>query len=281
MAPKNPLPATREIIARLKTDLDQLIQVANETPPSSTERRRLDVSIREMVEKCDTLLRDLDPVRQPKSMFDPGNPAVVGRFVALAMIAQPRSPLTEIERFYGSGIYALYYSGEFSAYAPIRGTETPIYVGKADPQAGNAKTPRQQGERLSSRLKDHARAIGKASSTLSLEDFQYRSLVVQSGWQEAAEAYLIRLFQPIWNDETRIAYGLGKHGDDPKTRSNKRSPWDTLHPGRDWAHRDPGMLDARAVPEIISDLEKHFADQVIFKDLEQLLAEFIQELRQI
>ena len=110
-----------------------------------------------------------------------------------------------------------------------------------------------EGDRLSNRLNDHRKNIGKAA-TLQLEDFEYRALVVQTGWQTAAEDYLIHLFKPIWNNEVKICYGFGKHGDDPGTRANLRSPWDTLHPGRVWAHRDPNMKDARSAKRIVEDI---------------------------
>lgn len=85
----------------------------------------------------------------------------------------------------------------------------------------------EQGAKLCGRLSDHRKNIDKATSTLNLTDFEFRSLVVQSGWETAAEDYLIHLFSPIWNSETNILYGLGKHGDSATTRANKRSPWDT------------------------------------------------------
>jgi len=270
-----------EIANRLKADLAELIAATEAAPPTTTARKKLDTELRELVEGMDTFLRELDPVRQPRFMFDPGNPAVVGRFIALAMISQPRMNLTQIERFYGSGVYALYYNGGFPAYGPIKGTETPIYVGKADPQADTARLPIEQGERLYGRLRDHNRNIRKAKDTLNIEDFEYRSLVVQSGWQSAAEDYLIRLFMPIWNNETGICYGLGKHGDDPNTRANLRSPWDTVHPGRDWAWRDPNMGDAKPHKQIIGDLGRHFATEDVYTDLDQVLRGFIEELKQL
>lgn len=269
------------IVARLKDDLDALIAVANENAPSSAARRQLDGSVRELMARMDAMLRDLDPVSHPHFMFDPGNPAVVGRFIALAMIAQPRIPLSDVGRFYGAGVYAIYYKGGLPAYAPIKGTETPIYVGKADPQTDTAKRPIEQGEKLSVRLKEHLRNIKKAEDTLAIEDFEFRSLVVQSGWQGAAEDYLINLFKPVWNNETGICYGLGKHGDAPTTRANLRSPWDTLHPGRDWAHRDPNMKDARPREQILSGLARHFSTVRIYSDLSQVMAGFMEELRQL
>jgi len=270
-----------EIMGRLHASLAELVETAIEAPPSSISRNQLDTELRELVGNVNNFLRKLDPVRQPRFMFDPGNPAVVGRFIALAMISQPRSPLSEIDRFYGSGVYALYYNGDFSAYAAIKDTETPIYVGKADPQSDTAKQPTEQGERLYGRLRDHRRNIGKAVDTLNVKDFQYRSLVVQSGWQGAAEDYLINLFKPVWNNETKICYGLGKHGDAPETRTNLRSPWDTLHPGRDWAWRDPEMANARPRSTILRDLRQHFKKEAVYTKLDQVLREFVEELRQL
>jgi Eco29kI restriction endonuclease len=141
-------------------------------------------------------------------------------------------------------------------YAQISCSETPIYVGQASPAKANARAPMEQGDRLARRLDDHRRNIAKATSTLSIDDFECRMLVVQSGWETAAEDYLIDLFKPIWNNETNILYGLGKHGDDADTRANKRSPWDTLHPGREWAAKT--TQDARTPQQIQTDLRQHF-----------------------
>ena len=276
--PRNPV---ADILGRLGAELTALAETTVDSKPSVSARRRLDSDLRELISRADALLRQLDPVHQPRFVFDPGDPAVVGRFIALAMLAQPRSPLTAVERFYGSGIYALYYKGDFPAYAPISRTETPIYVGKADPKSDTARTPMEQDTRIANRLKDHCRSIRKAGGTLNVADVDCRSLVVQSGWQGAAEDYLINLFQPVWNNETGICFGLGKHGDAPSTRANLRSPWDTLHPGRDWAWRDPNMSDARSRDRILTELTKHFSISTIYRDINQVLKSFIDELRQI
>ncbi len=73
----------------------------------------------------------------------------------------------------------------------------------------------------------------------------------------------------------------GKRIRDPTTRANLRSPWDTLHPGRNWAWRDPNMADARPPDRIIADLREHFASEPIYADLDQILREFVEELRQL
>lgn len=271
----------RQAIEDLDNKLDELSQIANADHSSDLVRLKLEVKLRAFVARAETLAKDLDPTRWPRFVFDPGNPAVVGRFIALAMIAQPRIPLSNVDKFHGSGVYALYYKGEYAPYAPISGSETPIYVGKADPGQDTARTPLEQGERISRRLKDHFRNISKARTTLAAVDFDCRFLVVQTGWQGAAEDYLINLFQPVWNSETDICFGLGKHGDSPSTRSNRRSPWDTLHPGREWASRGPNMEDARSEDRILDDIGSHLNTIVIYQDMDQVLQGFVEELRQL
>jgi hypothetical protein len=132
---------------------------------------------------------------------------------------------------------------------------------------------------LNQTLSDHRKNIIKANSTIDIADFEFRSLVVQSGWETAAEDYLIHLFRPIWNSETNILYGLGKHGDSASTRANKRSPWDTLHPGRTWAAAS--IEDAKSAGQIEVELVKHFAVNPAYADLGSAIDSFISELRQI
>jgi hypothetical protein len=82
--------------------------------------------------------------------------------VAMALLAQPRIPLADVRPSYGSGVYAIYYEGAHPLYRAISGTETPIYVGKADPAKDDASTPREQGARLTGRLLEHAGTIETA-----------------------------------------------------------------------------------------------------------------------
>jgi hypothetical protein len=168
-----------------------------------------------------------------------------------------------VESFYGSGIYAIYYNGPFAQYAP---------------NDQSSKTAMEQGDRLSRRLKEHCKNIGKATSTLRIEDFEYRALVVQSGWQTAAENYLTGLFKPVWNPEMGIAFELGKHGDSTDTRANLRSPWDTLHPGRVWAHRDQTIPNAREPQRIGDDLRNHFAKHQPLLTADEILRQFLKEM---
>ena len=103
-------------IAELRANLDQLVAQTTSATLSAPRRRSLDKEIRGVIEELESFLNTLDPIRQPSAVFDPSNPKVVGRFVSLALVAQQRHPLAEIPRFYGSGIYAIYYNGPFPAY---------------------------------------------------------------------------------------------------------------------------------------------------------------------
>ncbi|MCB1231322.1 MAG: Eco29kI family restriction endonuclease [Verrucomicrobiae bacterium] len=87
--------------------------------------------------------------------------------------------------------------------------------------------------------------------------------------QAAVEAFMIGLFKPIWNKEIKVCYGIGKHGDDAKTRANKRSPWDTMHPGRAWATAT--KEDQKERGEIVEKIGTHFAENPPIKDRDALL----------
>jgi hypothetical protein len=274
----------QESIESLAAQLKVLSESLANAHPDELSPKRLSTirrTITESYERLRKLAGELDPIKHPGFVFDPANPNIVGRIIGIALVAQDRKQLSKVDRFYGSGVYAIYYRGEFSPYKAIANKEHPIYVGKADPADAASKSAVEQGDRLSNRLNDHRKNISKAAGTLRIEDFEYRALVVQTGWQGAAEDYLIDLFKPIWNSEISICYGFGKHGDDPGTRSNLRSPWDTLHPGRDWAHRDPEMKDAREKDRIVQDIRQHLKDYPPFSSVDEILRNFLSEMRAI
>ena len=186
-----------EKLEQLATQLKQISEsLANEQASQLPSQRaqRVRKTIGDACESLRKVIEELDPIKHPGYVFDPSNPNIVGRVVGITMVAQTRKPLASVERFYGSGVYAIYYKGDFPAYEQLSGKEHPIYVGKADPADPSSKTATEQGDRLANRLiNDHRKNIAKASSTLRLEDFEYRALVVQTGWQTSAENYLIPL----------------------------------------------------------------------------------------
>ncbi len=248
--------------------LNALLRLLPNDPSSvaDTLSKRKREQLRKATGQLLEALRDfhiaLDPILHPNSILDPSDPATIGQLIADTLLVQPRVPLAQVasQKFYGSGVYAIYYKGDFDAYIPASGTETPLYVGKVDPKRPGAETVEQQGTKLYDRLHtDHARSL-RAVENLNIDDFECRYLVVKSAWQNTAETYLINRFRPVWNSEVRICYGIGKHGDQASTRSNKRSPWDTLHPGRSWAWAD-GNVDNEKTPEQIKEeIRDHFRE---------------------
>lgn len=253
--------SVRALIKQFKELVDS-IPGGIEDLSSLTDRSRklLKSELLEIIAKLEKFADDLDPIHIPDEIFDPSDPMVVGRLIARTLLERPRIPLGSIDRFYGSGVYAIYYTGSFDAYTEVSGSQIPIYVGKVDPASSEATTPEEQGDKLWNRLvKDHSKNLDKAQN-LDLADFEARFLVVRSAWQNTAENYLINWFKPVWNNEMGICYGFGKHGDKSSTRANTKSPWDTLHPGRAWA------ADATPHPKsrdgIIADIKEHYATHI-------------------
>lgn len=279
-APKKPKSTKTGLqnLDKLSTIAEEVLAELSGKASDSSEAQKLRGRLEKIALALSAASEKLDPTRRPASIFNPSNPAHVGRFIALTMIAQDRTPLSNLEKFYGAGIYAIYYVGSFDAYRPIAKMEHPVYVGKADPADAKAVSAIQQGTKLWDRLNEHKKNISKATN-LNLDDFECRFLVIASGWQNAAEEYLIKLFRPIWNSEVNLVFGLGKHGDAATTRVNRRSPWDTLHPGRKWA---AGTLeDQKPIAQIKSELTKHFSDAKPYKNLKDIFSRFMYEMRQL
>ena len=274
---KKVVPPLETMLAELQDLASRIANVDAGTDARSVKKIRLELE--KAVSEIKATTERLDPVWRPESIFDPSDPNTAGRVVALTMVAQERHSLAAIPEFYGAGVYAIYYRGDFLPYLPLKDKDHPIYVGKADPDRQGAKDAVTQGTKLSARLNEHARSIRKATTTLKIEDFECRFLIVQSGYQKSAEDYLINFFKPIWNSETKICFGLGKHGDSSDTRVNKRSPWDTLHPGREWADR---TFENQKSPEVINEqIAGHLVIHTPYTDVHQIFERIMADMRQI
>ena len=88
----------------------------------------------------------------------------------------------------------------------------------------------RSGRDLRTRLGQHARSIEQAEN-LELHDFDCRWLVLAPVWIGLTEQILIDEYRPVWN----AIRGFGNHDQGTTRRAQKRSQWDTLHPGRSWA----------------------------------------------
>lgn len=186
--------------------------------------------------------------------FNPLDKRNLAESIANQLFLQPIHPLPP-EPFIGAGVYALYYTGDFPEYAPVKcdpaRCDIPIYVGKAVPagaRKGGFGLGEDPGTALSSRLHDHANSICSVSN-LNIGDFRCRFLVVDDIWIPLAESILIETFRPLWN---KLLDGFGNHDPGAGRYNQKRSPWDVLHPGRAWADKlRPCSLSLAEIRELL------------------------------
>ena len=184
--------------------------------------------------------KDVPPKVPPFNPLDKRN---LGKSVAAALIKQTVSVLPP-KPFVSAGIYAIYYVGPHPFYAKIaqanRGDKfaLPIYVGKAVPpgaRKGGFGLGEDPGQALYKRLDEHAKSLQLAND-LSIDDFWCRYLVVDDIWIPLGESLLIEMYAPLWN---RVVDGFGNHDPGSGRYNQRRSAWDSLHPGRLWAERLP------------------------------------------
>lgn len=194
--------------------------------------------------------------------YNPLDKKNLGASVAEALLGRKPHPLGELSSFHGAGIYAIYYKGGHAAYEKIaaqnRGGDlvAPIYVGKAIPAGGRKGSPLADGTRtraLFGRLKEHAESIS-ASTSLRIEDFLCRYLVVDDIWIPLGESLLIAKFAPIWNT---LVDGFGNHDPGKGRHGGMRPKWDVLHPGRGWADKCQPRSETAA--QIEREIKAHLA----------------------
>lgn len=145
----------------------------------------------------------------------------------------------------GAGVYALYYDGQFPEYMEIARRNRhgrwalPIYVGKAIPPGGRVGGMSQALNAVAAlrdRLRRHAQSIDQTSNLL-IEDFSFRSLVVDDIWIPLGENMLIESLKPLWN--TSLS-GFGSNPTGGPRAGQAGSRWDALHPGRSGAGQATG-----------------------------------------
>ena len=131
-------PKLEQLAAQLK-EISESLSAQETGELSAPSAKRVRKTITEAYEKLRMVVDGLDPIKQPDSVFDPSNPNVAGRIIAITMVAQPRKPLAKIERFYGSGVYALYYTGDFPSVLGDCQSRTPNLRGQ-----GRSRQPGEQ-----------------------------------------------------------------------------------------------------------------------------------------
>lgn len=193
--------------------------------------------------------------QKKKEPYNPLDKINLGRSVANALLS---SELEEMppEPFTGAGIYAIYYFGNNPLYSFISAFnneqtidgEWPIYIGKAG-GSGSRKGMIDLGDSgtsLFNRIRKHATSI-ELGEGLELADFKCRYLTIDSIWIPLGEQLLIQKFRPIWNNTID---GFGNNDPGLGRKDQRTSPWDLLHPGRDYANNDTGN-------KLIPDLEAY------------------------
>jgi hypothetical protein len=182
--------------------------------------------------------------------------------VVKELLEVPISPLEALSPFEGAGVYVIYYVGDFKAYAPYKNDveggvfDKPIYVGKADPEGGRigGNLDAVPGNKLYGRLRQHLKSI-QAATNLDSHDFYFRHLVVDDIWIPLGENLLISIYRPIWNVSIT---GFGIHKPGSGREKQKRSLWDTVHPGRTLAANLPLALET--AEQILVKLSANGAD---------------------
>jgi hypothetical protein len=190
--------------------------------------------------------------------YDPLDKKNLGLSISHALTECVPTPLDELQRFLGAGVYMIYYTGDFEPYRPMAEQnqdgkfEAPIYVGKAVPSGsriganidGSVPEPK-----LYDRLREHRRSIELAEN-IDVKDFYCRYLVVADIWIPLGENLAIASYSPIWNHPFS---GFGNHDPGSGRRRQEISKWDVLHPGRQWATLQPGRNETQA--DIINQVE--------------------------
>ena len=205
------------------------------------------------------------------SPYDPLDKTNLGTSVADAMLEKEPECLEGLEAFRGAGIYAIYYTGDFTEYKQIATRNrlhdfvAPIYVGKAIPPGARkgrfGLDDPTDNVSLFRRLVEHGKSI-RHTDNLLLGHFWCRFLVTYDIWIPLAEALLVARFNPLWNN---LVDGFGNHDPGGGRYLQQRSRWDVLHPGRPWAARCQERVETAA--EIGADVVSHLRQQADSIDL--------------
>jgi hypothetical protein len=173
-------------------------------------------------------------------------------------ISLPSFKLTELTKFTGVGVYALYCNSKFEPYSDLKSIINgeaiqPIYVGKAVPtgwrQAKSNVLVKTQGTELFRRINEHKKSI-ESVNNLDHSDFFVRFMMFSdelSDMVSTIESRLISRYKPLWN--TAID-GFGNHDPGKGRYQQAKSDWDVIHPGRAFA--DKCLGDHNSLETVLS-----------------------------
>lgn len=183
----------------------------------------------------------------------------------------PVHALPPATQFGGSGVYAIYYTGDHPLYKKLGEVNRvsyriPIYVGKAIPSGGRKGLSESIGDEdsLHKRLREHFKSISVAiahavrtgaGDSLNAADFACRFIIIpgdESALIAPIESALIKQYQPLWN---AAVDGFGNHDPGNGRYKQSRSQWDVLHVGRAWADKCTGTPPSLEI--IFADVLQH------------------------
>lgn len=187
--------------------------------------------------------------------YNPLDRLSLAKSMEAELMSRDSERLDQVPRFRGAGIYVIYYTGTHQLYAPITGTDTPIYVGKAVPPGARKalNDPGRLGSPLFNRINQHRQSIDSAHD-LDAAEFRVRRLVADELFIELTETLMIRTLRPVWN---QAVDGFGNHNPGQRRNTGRVTDWDTLHPGRPWAARMT-QRSAQERDAIIARVRDHF-----------------------
>ena len=177
----------------------------------------------------------------------------------------PVQPVPPSKKFEGSGIYVLYYTGQFEPYRRLSelnrlAYQIPIYVGKAVPPGWRQGRTHRAGKSnfsLHSRLRQHSKNLADAVN-LSSEDFASRFMIFEGGTASmisTVESFLVAELNPLWNSTVD---GFGNHDPGKGRYEQEMSSWDLLHPGREFAKKLQST--SVTVEELTNRISRHLGD---------------------
>lgn len=148
-----------------------------------------------------------------------------------------------LNKFDGSGIYALFYTGDHELYG--NNDKTPLYIGRVQPKSIPSDKNKESAN-LYTKIREQCKSIDDAKN-LSIEDFQCKYMVLdqtEMSLSEAIENELINKFRPTWN---LCVEGFSNHNPGKGRLKQSPSEWDTLHPGRQWVKKLQGAVKSKSV----------------------------------
>ena len=165
------------------------------------------------------------------------------------------------ENFVDSGVYAIYYTGQFSLYEPISLVnriryDLPIYVGKAIPSGSRRGHGGKEAGNLYRRLSEHAMSI-VAAENLDVSGFHCRFVIIphdQDAIIPPIESAIIKQYNPLWNSWVD---GFGNHDPGGGRYDQARSQWDVIHPGRSWAEKLKGVKGENDPETILTNIRDY------------------------